>query len=171
MQVTIDQAQGRARLAKSGDIVAENQRLRNALSEANLLSVEIKAEMSILRGRVAELERKITDGVAERDLPALPGMRRIAEATAGHFNLTTLDLRSSRRDRISALARHVAMFIIKSETLHSFPEIGRFFGHREHTSVQHAVKNIEHKLAADEDLAEAIHAIRMHLKEETNGQA
>ena len=66
-------------------------------------------------------------------------IRKVAE----HYNLRMTDLISARRARVVARPRQIAMFLSKSLTSKSLPEIGRKFGGRDHTTVIHAVKKIE----------------------------
>lgn len=59
------------------------------------------------------------------------------------FGISVRDLQSARRTRGIASARQVAMFICKRLTLSSYPEIGKSFGGRDHTTVLHAVRKME----------------------------
>ena len=54
-------------------------------------------------------------------------------------------MHSPRRSRSVARPRQIAMYLAKSITSRSLPEIGRKFGGRDHTTVMHAVKKIEQK--------------------------
>jgi hypothetical protein len=58
------------------------------------------------------------------------------------FGVTKNDLKSDRRSAPLVLARHVAMYLVKTETTWSLPQIGKFFGGRDHTTVLHAVRRI-----------------------------
>ena len=49
---------------------------------------------------------------------------------------------STRRSRVVARPRQVAMYLSKNCTTKSLPEIGKLFGGRDHTTVIHAVKKI-----------------------------
>ena len=50
---------------------------------------------------------------------------------------------SSRRSINIARPRQIAMYICKAITSFSYPEIGKAFGGKDHTTVMHAVKKIE----------------------------
>lgn len=76
----------------------------------------------------------------------------IQRAVAEKFNVSRLDLLSSRRDHGIILPRHVAMFLAKTLTTRSLPEVGRRFGGRDHTTVLHAVRKIEQIRCEDEVL-------------------
>ena len=65
-------------------------------------------------------------------------------------------MHSPRRSRSVARPRQVAMYLAKSITTRSLPEIGRKFGGRDHTTVIHAIKTIEEIMVTDPSLAEDI---------------
>ena len=62
---------------------------------------------------------------------------------ARQYNVSRSDLLSSRRTANVVRPRQVAMYLAKTLTLRSLPEIGRRFGGRDHTTVLHAVRKIE----------------------------
>jgi chromosomal replication initiator protein len=66
----------------------------------------------------------------------------IQEEVASYFNLNLSDMTSSRRSISIARPRQMAMFLCKSITSFSYPEIGKAFGGKDHTTVMHAVKKI-----------------------------
>lgn len=68
------------------------------------------------------------------------------------FGVTTNDINSRRRDRRSARPRQVAMWLAKHATPLSYPEIGREFGDRDHTTVMAACKVVEAIRAHDAGL-------------------
>jgi len=61
--------------------------------------------------------------------------------------------------------RQVAMYLAKTLTLRSLPEIGRRFGGRDHTTVLHAVRKIENLVGTDSALAEEIELLKRQLQE------
>ncbi len=78
----------------------------------------------------------------------------IMKATCEHYALRMSDMTSARRSRTVARPRQMAMFLSKKLTPRSYPEIGRKFGGRDHTTVLYAVRRIEALIAADEQIAE-----------------
>ena len=78
--------------------------------------------------------------------------RRVAE----HFNIKMAEMTSSRRARVVARPRQVAMYLAKQLTQRSLPEIGRKFGGRDHTTVMHAVKKVEELALSDRAFAEDV---------------
>jgi chromosomal replication initiator protein len=75
------------------------------------------------------------------------------------------DLLSSRRTANVVRPRQIAMYLAKTLTLRSLPEIGRRFGGRDHTTVLHAVRKIEGLVSGDKVLAEEIEVLKRMLQE------
>ncbi len=88
----------------------------------------------------------------------------IQKATAEHFALKQADLLCERRTRAIARPRQMAMYLAKTLTTRSYPDIGRRFGGRDHTTVLHAVRRIEELKAEDASMVADIEAITLKLK-------
>ena len=76
----------------------------------------------------------------------------IQKKVSSYYNLSLSDMSSSRRSINIARPRQIAMFLCKELTSYSYPEIGRAFGGKDHTTVIHAVKKIESMLKIDPKL-------------------
>jgi chromosomal replication initiator protein len=88
----------------------------------------------------------------------------VIKAVAEHYGVKVSDLRSERKHKVIALPRQVAMFLIRSLTRCSLPDIGLRFGGRDHTTVMYAVKKIEKKVREDVSLRNAVDALRKNLE-------
>ncbi|WP_027405826.1 chromosomal replication initiator protein DnaA [Anaerovibrio sp. RM50] len=73
----------------------------------------------------------------------------IQEVVANHFNLKVEDLNSSKRTKALAYPRQIAMYLCRELTNTSLPQIGEFFGGRDHTTVLHAHNKITEEKATD----------------------
>ena len=80
----------------------------------------------------------------------------IAEASA----VTERDICSARKDRAAVEARWIAMWITRQVTRFSYPDIGRAFGDRDHTTVMHAVAGMAERMAADIELSRRVLALQ-----------
>ena len=87
-------------------------------------------------------------------------MRKVCE----HYNLRMSDMLSPRRARSVARPRQMAMFLSKTLTSKSLPEIGRRFGGRDHTTVLHAVRKIEELKGSDSQIADDLEMLRRMLE-------
>ncbi len=81
---------------------------------------------------------------------------RITKMVANHFDLALEEIKSKNNSRNIAFPRQVAMYLCKRLTQHSFPEIGRAFGGKHHTTVMHSVEKIEKKIKAERDFHKEI---------------
>ena len=70
-------------------------------------------------------------------------LERIARVVATHYEMTVEELKAKNNSRAVAVPRQVAMYLCKRLTKASFPEIGREFGGKHHTTVMHSVDKIE----------------------------
>lgn len=87
----------------------------------------------------------------------------IQRAVCAHYRIDKSEMASQRRTRCVARPRQVAMYLAKELTPRSFPEIGRRFGGRDHSTVIHAVKTIESLRSGDADLDTDIRRIKRAL--------
>lgn len=92
------------------------------------------------------------------------GINEIRKKICDYFNVKLTDLDSSRRSREIAYPRQVAMYLTKSMTGMSYPEIGRKFGGKDHSTVIHAVHKIELAINENNDVAEQIKELKNLLK-------
>jgi len=76
----------------------------------------------------------------------------ILEATASFYNLSPKDLTGPRRTKEIALARHMAMYLIRELTEATLSQIGKAFGGRDHTTVLHGCEKIAEGMQWDEEL-------------------
>jgi chromosomal replication initiator protein len=88
----------------------------------------------------------------------------IQKTTAEHFGMKQVDLLSDRRSRAVARPRQVAMYLCKHNTTRSYPDIGRRFGGKDHTTVIHAVRRIEELMAKDEQIARDVETLTRKLR-------
>ena len=102
-----------------------------------------------------------------KDLLSDPGptitVQQIQKLVAGHFNVTVSDLRGGRRHRAIALPRMIAMFLARKHTRSSFPDIGKKFGNRDHSTVISAVNKIERIQGSDNVVRQALKDIERSL--------
>ncbi len=93
---------------------------------------------------------------------------RIIELVAEGFQITPDDLRGTRRDKEAALARRVAMYLMRQETSCSLAQIGQALGGRDAAAVTNACKKITSDLESSTFLQtktrEITEKLRPHLK-------
>ena len=76
----------------------------------------------------------------------------------------TFDVSILRRTRAVARPRQIAMWLCKQHTTRSYPDIGRRFGGRDHTTVLHGVRKIEELMALDDQIARDVETLTRKLR-------
>ena len=110
------------------------------------------------------VEREVQDLIRPQE-PRRVKIEDIQRVVARQYNVSRSDLLSARRTANVVRPRQVAMYLTKTLTLRSLPEIGRRFGGRDHTTVLHAVRKIEGLLQRDVALSEEIEILKRQLSE------
>jgi chromosomal replication initiator protein len=75
----------------------------------------------------------------------------IQKFVADYYNLKMLDLKSRNNSKSVAMPRQIAMYLCKSLTHASLPEIGRSFGGKHHSTVIHSIRKVEDLRKKDGD--------------------
>jgi chromosomal replication initiator protein len=88
----------------------------------------------------------------------------IADVVSEHTGVSRELLAAKSRKRKTVFARHVAMYFAKHLSGKPLTSIGRFFGGRDHSTVLHAVRSIEHQIGYDESVRRSVEEIRQKLK-------
>jgi chromosomal replication initiator protein len=110
-------------------------------------------------------ERAVRDLIRPQE-PKRVKIEDIQRVVARQYNVSRSDLLSSRRTANVVRPRQVAMYLAKTMTLRSLPEIGRRFGGRDHTTVLHAVRKIENLIGNDTSLADEVDGLKRQLQQE-----
>jgi len=101
-------------------------------------------------------------------------MNDIQKIVASYYNMNVDTMTSDKRTRAIAHPRQVAMFLCREFTDRSFPEIGRRFGGRDHTTVLHADRVVKQRIGEDKDhgmvdfdpvMAEDVRVLRQALRQ------
>ena len=129
--------------------------LNRLLAHSKLTSQPVTMELA---------EREIRDLIRPQE-PKRVKIEDIQRVVARQYNVSRADLLSSRRTANVVRPRQVAMYLAKTLTLRSLPEIGRRFGGRDHTTVLHAVRKIENLVGNDTSLAEEVEVLKRQLQD------
>lgn len=127
---------------------------------ANFLATHIKTNVRELEGVLVKLQAQASLTGAEISLEMAKDQLKnlvsdttpqftaenIQTAVAKFFGLRVNDLKSQTRTKNIALARQIAMFLVRKYTGLGYKEIGQHFGGKDHTTVIHACEKIERSL-------------------------
>ncbi len=147
-----------------------------AISEdvIQLLATNLKSNIREIEGALIRLGayasltgQEITVEMAKNILRDLLGGKRrvitiedIQEAVASRFHVKISDLKSKRRTKTIVYPRQIAMFLCRDLTDASFPEIGRDFGGKDHTTIIHACKQMQKSLETDTTLRSTLESLK-----------
>lgn len=81
-----------------------------------------------------------------------PNPNEIIKAVAKHYDLKISEIKSKSNSQQVVFPRKVAMFLLRKLSELSYPEIGKLFNDKHHSTVMYAVKDIEERRAKDSDL-------------------
>lgn len=128
---------------------------------------ELEGALTRIAAHASLVGREITiDSAAELLSDLLRASSRqisideIQKQVATHYDVRVAEMFSARRARNIARPRQVAMYLAKTLTSLSYPEIGRRFGGRDHTTVMHAVRSIEGLINTDDSINEDVQLLR-----------
>ncbi len=128
----------------------------------DLMAAEVQANIRELEGSLNRviayarlLRASVTPDIAAAALKNIGGdvrgegsaaPARLIQAVAANFELTVDDIIGRKRDRDIALAREVAIYLLRKQANYSLSEIGQEFGGRNPSTVSHAFEKIENAL-------------------------
>jgi len=144
---------------------------------AMFLATHIKSNVRELEGSLIRIEafasltsQEISLELAAevlKDILSLKGRRLDAEsilqAVAGFYNVRVSELRSHRRHKQIALPRQIAMYLTRELTDLSFPDIGKSFGGKDHSTVMSACRKITRLQTEDIALKQTIESLKKSL--------
>jgi chromosomal replication initiator protein len=139
------------------------QAIRSNVRELEGTLIRLAAKSS-LTGRKVDMDfvrSELSATIAHRTQTL--SVEDIQRAVCQHFHLRTSDLTSKDRHKTVAFARHVAMYLCKQRLKCSFPELGRAFGNRDHTTVMSACRKIEAQREDDPNVRAHLEAIERKL--------
>lgn len=116
---------------------------------ASLTATPISIEMAkeILKDIIVEYSQEIT-------------VEDIQKKVTNYFNIKISDIKSAKRTKKFVYPRQIAMYLCRQLTSCSYPEIGEYFGGKDHSTVIHAIKKIDGELTTNTSLKQSIKNIK-----------
>jgi chromosomal replication initiator protein len=124
-----------------------------AFSSLKGLDIDLDLTKTVLKDIVKNKKKDIT-------------IEDIQRVVCQYFGIPEDLLRGKGRKKEIAFARQIAMFLSKKMTLYSLKSIGLHFGGRDHTTVIHAIRTIEHLLknSADKKISEMVEVLKRKIE-------
>ncbi|MDD5440001.1 MAG: chromosomal replication initiator protein DnaA, partial [Candidatus Omnitrophica bacterium] len=115
-------------------------------------SVSVDLAKEVLRGMIKEGLKKVNVDLIQRKV-------------ASYFNLVPEDMKAKKRTQTLVYPRQIAMYLSRELTGLSLPEIGAYFGGRDHTTVIHACTKIEKAIKENADVKDLVDHLINVIKE------
>jgi chromosomal replication initiator protein len=140
-------------------------RVKNNVRELEGSLIRLMA-ISSLRGIPVskDLARDAIRNIASEEESGVITIEQIQKTVASSYKLTVDQLVSRNNSRQFSFPRQVAMYLCKKLTKHSYPEIGRAFGGKHHTTVIHSFEKIQKLSATDAGLQRLLFDLSEGLK-------
>ena len=150
-----------------GDVlsfIAEN--VTGSIRELEGALVKITAYASITGQRCSyDLATRVLADLIDNTVKAPVTVKSILKATCEVFDFTLDQITGGSRRRPLVDARQIAMYVTRNMTDLSYPEIGRAFGNRDHTTVIHAVRKIEHHMTERKEIFDKVQDLHKRVGE------
>jgi len=138
--------------------------IRGNVRELEGALIRVGAFSSLIKRPVTvDLAKKIIlDSVLPKKIITAEEIQRVV---AERFHLKQADLKSKKRTKTIVQPRQITMYLCRDLTSLSFPEIGRHFGGKDHTTVIHACRQIEKRIQNDAAFKQLLDSVTRQLKE------
>jgi chromosomal replication initiator protein len=155
---------------------ADLQRADITEGALNLLADNCPTNPATLKGVIAQVragtelecrpidEPAVSDWLRQRGTDLQTSLRQITSETCRYFSLRLADLRGQSRRRLIAVARGIAIYLVRELTNCSLKQIGQYFGRRDHTTVLHSYLKTKSAVNSDPETRKAVAAIRQRLQ-------
>jgi len=135
--------------------------LEGAFNRLLFYTINIKPTAHIDMGVAIESVQSLID---VKDTKTKLSETKIINVVADYYNLTPSQLTGKIRTNQIAMARHIAMYLIRSMLDVSLTKVGMVFGGKDHTTVMNAVEKVDKALKTDTFLQTAIDDLKKRLK-------
>jgi chromosomal replication initiator protein len=153
---------------------SEDEGVRLPEDVIQFLATTMKSNIRELEGSLVRLGayasltgQTITLEMAKSVLRDLIGTKKkivsmddIQETVGARFHVKIADLKSRRRSKTLVHPRQIAMYLCRELTDSSYPEIGRQFGGKDHTTIIHACKQVTKAMDSDSSLNATLESLK-----------
>jgi len=128
--------------------------LIRVVAYSKLTGKEMSADLAreVLKGMILTCSRNITIDLIQKKV-------------SGFYGVELADMKTKKRSRAIAYPRQIAMYLSRELTDYSLPDIGGFFGGRDHSTVLHACDKINKELRETEQTRTVVEQLTRIIKE------
>ena len=125
--------------------------------EGALVYLTAQAKLSGAEVTPETVNKLLTNMTSKHDI------RQLLRTVADYFSIPAEELTNKKRDKKTALARHVAVYLLRERYSCSLSEIGRELGGRNHATILHGYERIANELSVNPHLSDQIAEIKERL--------
>ena len=126
-------------------------RIKSNIRELEGSLIRLIAYASLTGSEISlSLAEEVLHDLLDRDAPSVT-IEMVQKFVANHYKLKVADLKSRNNSKTVALPRQIAMYLSKSLTNASLPQIGRSFGGKHHSTVIHSIRKVDERCKNDRD--------------------
>lgn len=129
--------------------------LRTAVFHASMLNTQITMPL---------LENALREIIAKENIPSVT-IEAIQKKVADSFDVRLADMASKRRSQAVAIPRQVAMYLARTLTSSSLPEIGNAFG-KTHATVLHSYRQVHNRMNRDDQFRQLVQKLTSQISSE-----
>jgi chromosomal replication initiator protein len=137
--------------------VAERVRSNVRELEGHLNKIVVYASLAGKNVSIDVAKEALKDVLSKEDKPITP--TEILRVVAAHYGLKVADIKQKSNAKTIAFPRQVAMYLCKDLTDLSYPEIGKLFADKHHSTVMYSVQQIKKMIDADAQFARTVEAL------------
>src|SRR5688500_5939147 len=137
--------------------IAERVRSNVRELEGHLNKIAVFASLAGKRLNVDLVKEALKDVLAKEDRAITP--EEIMRVVAAHYGLKVSELKEKSNARTKAFPRQVAMYMCKELTDLSYPEIGKKFNDKHHSTVMYSVQQIKKMIDGDPQFARTVETL------------
>src|SRR6185503_4335598 len=137
--------------------IAERVRSNIRELEGHLNRVVAFASLTGNAINIDVVKEALKDVLSKEDKPITP--TEILRVVAAHYGLKVTDLKAKSNARNIAFPRQVAMYMCKDLTDLSYPEIGKLFNDKHHSTVMYSVQQIKKMMDSDQQFARTVESL------------
>lgn len=128
--------------------------------------IKLHAYASLMKTDVTPtLAEEVLGRYFEDNAPPAIDVQKVVQEVSKRFNVDITDIKGKCRSKEVVIPRQIAMYLTRSLTENSLPAIGKAFGGKDHSTVLHACKKIEEKIARDRAFALLLEEISRHVRQ------
>jgi chromosomal replication initiator protein len=137
--------------------LAERVRSNVRELEGHLNKIAVYASLAGKSVSIDVAKEALKDVLSKEDKPITP--TEILRVVAAHYGLKVADIKQKSNAKTIAFPRQVAMYLCKDLTDLSYPEIGKLFADKHHSTVMYSVQQIKKMIDADAQFARTVEAL------------